>query len=139
LNRIKFFSSLRNHTIKSLPRLGTQLESTAGGFNNLELLYSTTLNGVLKNEISNFDGLTNFSNFFTTVDNTHSGYQQNSHSTATRDLLLVSQDKDLLTYHTNLLFNLTNNLTTRTFYYTTDPSTVGLKLLPTKYNTKMLK
>ena len=64
LNRIKFFSSLRNHTIKSLPRLGTQLESTAGGFNNLELLYSTTLNGVLKNESSNFDGLTNFSNFF---------------------------------------------------------------------------
>ena len=138
LNRIKFFSSLRNHTIKSLPRLGTQLESTAGGFNNLELLYSTTLNGVLKNESSNFDGLTNFSNFFTTVDNTHSGYQQNSHSTATRDLLLVSQDKDLLTYHTNLLFNLTNNLTTRTFYYTADPSTVGLELLPTKYNTNKL-
>lgn len=139
LNRIKFFSLLRNHTIKSLPRLGTQVESTAGNFNNLELLYSTTLNGVLKHERGNVDGLTNFSNFFTTVYNTCNGQHQNSQSMATRDLLLVSQDKDLLTYHTNILFNLTNNLTTRTFYYTITLPMVGLELLPTQYNTKILK
>lgn len=139
LNRIKFFSSLRNHTIKSSPNLTLKLDGTSTKFNNLELLYTTALSGALKQKNNSIDVFTNFNKFTQVNFIEGTASTEETQNSLQRDILLVSKDADVLAYNAGLLFNLTNNLTSKMFYYNTSTVGVTSSNLPTNYTTRSLK
>ena len=125
LNRIKFFSSLQNHTITSLPTLNQIDSSNHKTFGNIETLYNTTMGTTLSQLNTQVDLFS--PNFQLHTTDNEANFQNSTPNNFNKDIVLLSKDADLLTRKANLLVNLTSDFslqksTTKTFYY--NPNTL---------------
>lgn len=136
LNRIKFFSSLQNHTINSLPTLNQTENSNQQTFGNIETLYNTTMGSTLSQLNNQADLFT--SNFQALTVSNSTNLQTHNNNSYNKDIVLLSKDADLLARKANLLANLTGDFSlqgssAKTFYYNPH-TTYGTNTLTNSYS-----
>ena len=112
LNRIKFFSSLQNHTVSALPALRMDAKNQQTSFTSIEALYNTTMGSTLSQLNTQNDLLTNV---FTPNSTQTQPHSNSSTSSFNRDILLLSKDADLLSRKASLLTNLTGDFSLQGF------------------------
>lgn len=136
LNRIKFFSSLQNHTISALPTLKVTSENYQTPFTSIETLYNTTMGSTLNQLTTQNDLLTNTFNYNSNSSTTHSLDVNPSYN---RDIILLSKDADLLSRKANLIANLTGDFslkgsTSNAFYYNVSTTPINNQNLVSTFN-----
>ena len=119
LNRVKFYSSLRNHSIKSvasLSRSGNLLPS--GGYasttNSVESLYYTTMDTIIKDSTNKKDLLRSF-DVLDLPESSHNSVKVEAQNAS--DVIVITKDSDLLVKKTTeLLFNVSKSFSLKSSF-----------------------
>jgi hypothetical protein len=113
LNRIKFYSSLSNHSINSNPYLVVQDRTPTNNFDSVEMLYNTTKNTMLPNSKLLNLNVTNLSSKMSLTNEASS-----TSTTSLRDIILISKDSEIFTKKgAESITNLTKSLNLKGSFY----------------------